>query len=218
MRRRAEDSGREDAAATRAKLLDAGIRIFASAGYEQASVREIARAAGVNVAMVSYHFQGKAGLYKAVIRRIVDVGEVATHGMLSSSRSFLAEPNPDPETASEMAQSLLLSVLETTRDPESFDLARIMMREQLDPSPFAEELHVRLVQPLIEILSGLLAAVSRRPEAGRDHLVHAFALLGQMIVLRNLRDSTIRILGAENATSNDVSVIMNLVRRQIEIA
>jgi TetR/AcrR family transcriptional regulator, regulator of cefoperazone and chloramphenicol sensitivity len=216
MRRRADDSKREDALATRAKLLNAGVRIFASKGYEEASVREIARISGVNVSMVSYHFQGKAGLYKAVIQHIVEAGEAATHGMLRSFQIFLTDPDPNPQIATAMVQSLLLSILETTRDPDTFALARIMMREQLDPSPFGRELHAHLVQPLIEALAGLLAAASRRPTPSRDDLVQAFALLGQVIVLRTLRDSTIRILGNQTATSDDVSVIMNLIRRQTE--
>jgi TetR/AcrR family transcriptional regulator, regulator of cefoperazone and chloramphenicol sensitivity len=217
MRHRAEDSGREDAAATRAKLLDAGIRIFASMGYEQASVREIAKMAGVNVAMVSYHFQGKAGLYSAVIQRIVELGEDATHGMLYSFRTFLTDPEPNPQRAAEMAQSLLLSILETTRDPETFVAARIMLREQLDPSPFGGGLHDHLVKPLIEILAGLLAVASGRPKPDRSDLVHAIALLGQVTVLRTLRDSTIRVLGGQNATSDDMSVIMKLMKRQIAV-
>lgn len=41
--------------------------IFCENGYDRTSVREIAKAAGVNVAMINYYFDGKEGLFAAVI-------------------------------------------------------------------------------------------------------------------------------------------------------
>ena len=49
------------------KLLAAGTRLFAEKGFAGVSIRELATAAGVNSALISYHFGGKEGLYEAVI-------------------------------------------------------------------------------------------------------------------------------------------------------
>jgi TetR/AcrR family transcriptional regulator, regulator of cefoperazone and chloramphenicol sensitivity len=51
---------------TRARLLHAGLHLFAQQGFAQTSTRELAEAARVNVAAISYHFGDKAGLYRAV--------------------------------------------------------------------------------------------------------------------------------------------------------
>lgn len=51
----------------RDKLLTAGTELFAAKGFAGASIRELASAAGVNSALISYHFGGKEGLYEAVI-------------------------------------------------------------------------------------------------------------------------------------------------------
>ena len=51
----------------REKLLAAGTELFAAQGFAGVSIRELATAAGVNRALVSYHFGGKAGLYESVI-------------------------------------------------------------------------------------------------------------------------------------------------------
>jgi AcrR family transcriptional regulator len=57
---RPPDSARE-------ALLDAATGIFARDGFDGARVEAIARAAGVNKAMINYHFGGKAGLYTAIL-------------------------------------------------------------------------------------------------------------------------------------------------------
>src|SRR5215831_4871619 len=55
-----------DAAATREALLAAGTELFAERGYDGVPVWSIARAAGVNKAMISYHFGGKLNLYQTI--------------------------------------------------------------------------------------------------------------------------------------------------------
>lgn len=57
---------RSDGAEARARLLDAALALFAEKGFSKTSTREIALAAHVNVASISYYFGDKAGLYRAV--------------------------------------------------------------------------------------------------------------------------------------------------------
>jgi AcrR family transcriptional regulator len=48
---------------TKTRILKAACSLFAKAGYDGASVRNIAKDAGVNVAAVNYHFNTKSTLY-----------------------------------------------------------------------------------------------------------------------------------------------------------
>jgi len=50
----------------RRRILLAAKSLFATKGFEGASVREVCEAAGVNVALVSYHFGGKEKLFQAL--------------------------------------------------------------------------------------------------------------------------------------------------------
>ncbi len=50
----------------RERLLLAGLTLFAQKGFANTATREIAQAAGANVAAISYYFGDKAGLYRAV--------------------------------------------------------------------------------------------------------------------------------------------------------
>src|SRR3989338_9131414 len=56
-----------DAEGSKETLLRAAASVFARHGYDGATVKELAEAAGVNVSLVSYYFDGKEGLYRAVL-------------------------------------------------------------------------------------------------------------------------------------------------------
>ena len=51
----------------RENIIAAALPLFAAKGLNGVSVRELARAAGVNLSMISYYFGGKEGLYAAVL-------------------------------------------------------------------------------------------------------------------------------------------------------
>src|SRR2546429_9142361 len=86
---------RRDAAATRDALLAAGTELFAERGYDGVPVWAVAQKAGVNKAMISYHFGGKRKLYRAIVS--------ATFGEMVASVERLAEsPRPAPEVLREL--------------------------------------------------------------------------------------------------------------------
>ncbi|MBH47241.1 MAG: hypothetical protein CME71_03625 [Halobacteriovorax sp.] len=67
---------------TKLKILSVATELFSRHGYEGASIREIAREAGVNLAAVNYHFQNKLNLYYKVMdsnceRMEKDIAELA---------------------------------------------------------------------------------------------------------------------------------------------
>ena len=53
---------------TRERILKAAERLFADRGYDGTSIRAIVSKARVNQAAINYHFEGKDGLYREVLR------------------------------------------------------------------------------------------------------------------------------------------------------
>ncbi|MEY4595111.1 MAG: hypothetical protein RIQ47_1521, partial [Bacteroidota bacterium] len=51
----------------RSLLLEKAEQLFAESGFEGTSVRNLASAAGVNVAMISYYFGSKEKLFEALV-------------------------------------------------------------------------------------------------------------------------------------------------------
>jgi AcrR family transcriptional regulator len=56
---------------TRDGLIKAAIAVFSAKGFEGGSVREITQAANANQAAINYHFGGKEGLYREVLKASV---------------------------------------------------------------------------------------------------------------------------------------------------
>ncbi|WP_378950992.1 TetR family transcriptional regulator [Pelosinus sp. sgz500959] len=50
------------------RIIDAAIPLFAMKGYAAVSVKELAQAADVNVALISYYFGGKENLYVSILK------------------------------------------------------------------------------------------------------------------------------------------------------
>jgi AcrR family transcriptional regulator len=66
------------------QILEAAIGLFARKGFSATGVREIARSAQVNVAMISYYFGSKRGILEAALamffQRYLEVAEQALDG------------------------------------------------------------------------------------------------------------------------------------------
>ena len=119
---------RRDAAATRDALLAAGAQLFADHGYDGVPVAAIAHKAGVNKAMINYHFGGKRKLYLAIVG--------ATFAEIVAGAEKLAESKkPAPEVLRELIA--VVGEMATRRHPH---FCSMMLREvvaggtHLDPA------------------------------------------------------------------------------------
>jgi AcrR family transcriptional regulator len=129
--------------ATRERILAAAVGLFATHGFEGASTRRIADAAGVNVATLAYHFSDKEGLYLASVQRL--------HEELAAA-PWPASSDPDPVRA-------------VVRTAWAFVGAhrahlRLLLRHVLDQGRHPEVVVARWSDPLLDRAVGLLRAVA----------------------------------------------------------
>src|SRR5581483_8104431 len=130
---------RRDAAATREALLAAGSALFAEHGYDGVPVAVIAQQAGVNKAMINYHFGGKRKLYRAIVG--------ATFADIVTRVERLAEaPRPAPDVLRELVAAV--AELATERHPH---FCTLMLREVVAGG--VREGAFRPVDPLLTHLS-----------------------------------------------------------------
>lgn len=120
---------RADGEATRQRLMEAALALFADKGFAQTSVREIARAASANVAAISYHFGDKAGLYRAVFFEPVNTVE-----------DDLARYRGDQLSLTEALQGYIDACLDPLcMGQAARQCVRLRMREMLEPTGLWQE-------------------------------------------------------------------------------
>src|SRR6202049_1731309 len=117
---------RKAAELTRDKLIEAAGHVFAERGYRAATIREICRRAGANVASVNYTFGDKMGLYTEVLRHSVRAAKTAAiTAALDSSLS--------PE---DMIRGVIRARLKSLYQEAQPDWAiRLVMHEFSHPTP-----------------------------------------------------------------------------------
>jgi AcrR family transcriptional regulator len=82
---------------TKDKLMDAAEKLFAHRGFHGASLREITAAAGVDLALVNYHFGSKKQLLVAVVERRGQVLNEERRRRLADARLSAAPSAPSTE-------------------------------------------------------------------------------------------------------------------------
>jgi AcrR family transcriptional regulator len=117
--------------ATKTRILDAAEPLFAEFGLEGVSHRQLAAAAGVDLAMISYHFESKLGLYRAVFRRR---GEPLTARRLKDLEQVLQRASKGRPRPVDLVRALVATNIRLRDDPElgGLPFARIIVRELID--------------------------------------------------------------------------------------
>ena len=165
---------------TRAALIGAAIRLFGSKGYDATSTREIAAAAGANIASIAYHFGGKEGLRLACAEMVAGRIEGVVGPVLASM-----DPGGDPARAQAAFERVIMGVTEfMLGQAEARDIAGFMVREMGIPGPVFDKVYVDFILPVHRKLCSLLGlATGQDPESDLIRL-GAFSMAGQVVYFR----------------------------------
>ena len=131
------------AAATRTALLDAALREFAAHGFEGASTRAIATAAGTHQPQINYHFDSKDELWKAAVDHLFDRLDQAVSEQLG-------ETVPGWDTRDGFAANVRAFVRAAAGLPE---LNRIMVQEATIDSDRLHWIVERHTRPRFELVT-----------------------------------------------------------------
>jgi AcrR family transcriptional regulator len=162
---------------TRERIMKAAERLFAERGYDATSIRAIVTRARVNQAAINYHFAGKEGLYREVLRTAFrgltehQLGSAAQAGEMSREEALAG-----------FVRRQLRPLL--ARDEASRHI-RIFNWESVRPTPVFRKLLSEEAAPFMGVATDLV----RRFLPDADHrtlVVAAIWLLGQCsIFVRN---------------------------------
>jgi TetR/AcrR family transcriptional regulator, regulator of cefoperazone and chloramphenicol sensitivity len=159
---------RADGVEARARLLHTAVHLFAEKGFANTSTRELATAAGVNIAAISYYFGDKAGLYRAAYTE--PMGDCAVMNDVDLSTVSLEQG----------LRLMFTHIAEPLKQGEIVQLCtRLHFREMLEPTGlWAEEINTDIRQgqaALSQLLSVHLGL--EQPDDDLHSLAHSIVAL-----------------------------------------
>jgi AcrR family transcriptional regulator len=181
---------RSDGEQSRERLLHAALALFAQQGFANTSTREIAEAAGTNLAAIKYYFGDKAGLYRAVFFELQSAPEEEIERFGGAELSLR-----------DALRGLYIGLIEPLKQGELTTLCmKLHMREMLEPTGlWAEEID-KGIRPMHEALVEVLCrhVGVERPDDEIQRLAVCVAALG--VHLHVGRDVTDALAPTLNAT------------------
>jgi AcrR family transcriptional regulator len=183
-------SGESAADGTRTRILGAAEEIFADVGFDAASMRRIAAEARVPVALVSYHYEGKLGLYREVFRAQYPRAVEQRKAGLA-----LAALEEDPRRRLEMILKAVLVPMLTLRSIEgTSNFGILMAREANDPKAAGRGIIGEMFDGVAKMTIGLLKTTL--PDRSEAEIVWAFQMMiGTMVYIMADTGRTARLSG-----------------------
>ncbi|HXE79692.1 MAG TPA: TetR/AcrR family transcriptional regulator [Vicinamibacterales bacterium] len=135
---------------TRAALFQAAAAAFSERGFDGVSVDAIARRAGVNKAMLYYHFRGKLALYREIVRH-----------MLAEAAARLAAVADLDDAPDAKIRRFVHAFMTLTEERPWFP--RLMLREMAEGAP---HLDVETLSGFRAVLQGFTRILSEGQRAG----------------------------------------------------
>lgn len=135
------------------RIVLAAEQLFAELGYDGATVRQIALAADVPIALVNYHFGSKEGLYRAIfeLRTPTIVGQRFA-GM------EIADMETDPDKRLELLVKSLIAPMFKLRGEERHSwFGRILSREVSDPKSMERGIIKDMFDPVAHLFLDAMA-------------------------------------------------------------
>lgn len=205
---------------TRRRIIDAAIRLFGERGFEGASTREIARAAGVNAPALQYYFEGKEGVYRACAQHIAESAAAHFGPALRHAQTLLDDPDTPQAALAEAFDVFLDALADHLLVAEDAQHRRLFMaHEQVGhgPSVLFEQMNQILRPHLGQIGAQLVARLTGLPERDPLTAIRVMTLIGQVMVFHTNQRSFVTKMGWERLGEEHVALIKSTVRAQSRV-
>jgi len=202
----------------RLKLLQAGVRIFGEKGPKGATVRDIAEAAGQNVAAIAYYFGSKEKLYLAVVEGILRELRQQLGDVLQEAQVFLQQRARVPAEASRMVSRLLGTIyLRLLSRDEAVPIVQLVVREQLDPTAGFEILYGKGFRELHETLCSLVGVALGGDPRDPETIIRTHTLMGQVYFFAMSREAVLRRLGSRSLEGKNAALVAKVLEENLEV-
>jgi AcrR family transcriptional regulator len=200
--------------ATRMRLIEAAIEIFAANGFDGTSTRMLAERAQANLGAIPYYFGGKAGLYRAAAQHIADgVGEKML-AVVSEVELALKDQTLKQAQLFELLDRLMIKTFAALvlGSAEADSWSYFIVREQMRPQAGFEILYRSMIGRIQRLLMTLVARLLKVADDDPRTAIRAMAIMGEIMIFRTARAATMKRLGWSRFTAERLTEVQSVLR------
>jgi len=211
----AADPRAERGDATRQKLLAASIDVFGRLGFDGATTRAVADAAGVNLQAIPYYFGSKDGLFIATAEHIAARIKSHVAELYGRIQARLAEAEAQGiAIGAREARELLTEIIQLKAtlyiSDESESWARFLQREQLEPTEAFARVYRGVMKPSFDVIARLVAILLDEDPLSEHVRLRAMSLLGAVMVFRTAKAAASTHLGWTTIGPREIDAVRAL--------
>jgi AcrR family transcriptional regulator len=201
---------------TRARIVAAAMRLFGEKGYEGASTRDIAAAAGVNAPALQYYFDNKEGVFRACIETIAERAWESLSGVVVEAERLIAEEADDDALIEAYCDIQTRAAEFKFKAAHQDDWRLFIARQQagLDPDIGFEAVFRRISVRTFAVAAAIIGRLTGRPADEEEVRIRAVALSGQFQVFHVCRRMALRLLDWEEIDAEREALVKKVVRDQ----
>ncbi|WP_084539900.1 TetR/AcrR family transcriptional regulator [Azorhizobium doebereinerae] len=196
----------------RRRILAAAELVFATRGFDAATLREITVAAGVNIAAVNYYFSSKDELVRQVLdRRMTPY----TAARLAALEARLAAAGGAALSIAEIVEVMVRPIVELSRDETGGrSLIRLLLQVRARPSEDTIRVFIDRVDPLVQRFVDALQGAAPHLSRADIYWRYNFSIGAVMQVLTDADPTSQRLKrqsGGLCETQDDEAIVRQLV-------
>jgi AcrR family transcriptional regulator len=144
---------------TKKRIIETAGNIFAELGFQDTTVREICKQAGVNIAAINYHFGDKKGLYLAVLKYGKDAA-FQRHPL-----DIMPNESSSPEDRLKDFVSRFIGRVKECHEGEFPWVRKLIAHELLRPTEGLDMVAEEGIKPIFRVLSAIVRGILGRDAA-----------------------------------------------------
>jgi AcrR family transcriptional regulator len=187
-------------------ILDHAVRHFAEKGYDGVSLREVSRDAGLNTALVHYHFGNKEVVYREVISRYL---KVLNEQRLENLRN-IAPSLKGKARVEALIRGYISPHLRLCGDEHARAYVRLLARFVMENHSLTNRIYTELLTPIRS--QYFLALREAAPHMSSDTLSRTFSFAVMLMITAPL-DGSYRSMSGRDAWPTDPEELVEHIVR-----
>ncbi|TDV72748.1 CerR family C-terminal domain-containing protein [Pseudomonas sp. LP_7_YM] len=213
----AAEGGYQRGEETRARLIEAAVTVFGERGYDGASTRDIANAAGVNSPALQYYFDGKEGIYLACVEHLIALLWQKMGEAVEAAEQALDDADSVDQALITASLGILGAVVATIQDsPQTTAWRAFLDRHQagLCPESATTAFEDRFKKRIGNVVRQLIARLAGLAIHDERTVIHSMALFTQGLAFRVQKLKLLEALGWTAIDQKEMELVRDVVLTQ----